>query len=566
VAGWPFAGFERITHVIGLLLKLKLRLMFRALVRRGGMRTVLMFAFSALMLGPIWLGLSSAAYIGVVKHGPVAVALCFGLLHLAWLGTSLIFGSYAEGFDLRLLLRYPIQPRTAFWMNVIIAPVDLSALFLLPPLTALIVATVTQTGAGAGVLVALASLLLLLITGSAAQALIAVLGRYLRREWTRALIGLVIGGLFLVPAVLLRSGLLGQGRGGSVSDLTRNGLPAIADFFALFPMTAFPVRAGRAAFAHEFAMAALWLGLGVVFLVILVRLCARVALSEALNRHQGSVGKDSVGDVAASNTAEAAASRTDRSLEARLERILPVDLSFLVAHDLRTYMRTPQVLLGLLTALPVVLFLTRDQQPGGIDILPFMMAFTALITAMSLASNQFGLDQAGVRLLFLLPIRSRRLLVAKNIACATVSATSFVTCIVTSALLGRLTWIGAGSSVATWAAALPVVLAFGNRLSVRSPWRMTFRMGGAPPGAVASGFAQMAAMGAVAVLLAPGLFVLPMVYGHKLWVQLASLWITATIAALLWTAWTLLLPRAARALESHRESIIDRLAHASENG
>ncbi|HEY0707491.1 MAG TPA: hypothetical protein VGG33_11875, partial [Polyangia bacterium] len=212
---------DRIAHVIGVLLKLKLRLMLRSLLRRGGARAVAMFAFSALLLGPIWLGLSSAAYLGVMKHGPLAVAVCFGLIHLAWMGTSLVFGSYAEGFDLRLLLRYPVPPRTAFWMNVIIAPVDVSALFLLPPLVALIVGTVAQAGPVAAIFVGLASVTLLLITGSIAQALIAVLGRYLRREWTRAFIGLVFGGMFLVPAVLLRSGLLGQGRGGPVSSLAR---------------------------------------------------------------------------------------------------------------------------------------------------------------------------------------------------------------------------------------------------------------------------------------------------------------------------------------------------------
>ncbi|HEY0709794.1 MAG TPA: hypothetical protein VGG33_23475, partial [Polyangia bacterium] len=302
----------------------------------------------------------------------------------------------------------------------------------------------------------------------------------------------------------------------------------------------------------------LWLVLGAVFLVALVRLCARVALSEALNRHQGSAAETEKPD---------SADRAARGrLEAALGRVMPVDLSHLVAHDLRTYLRTPQVLLGLLTSLPVVLILTRDQQPGGIDIMPFMMAFTALITAVSLSSNQFGLDQAGVRLLFLLPISSRRLIVSKNISCAMVSASAFVACLTAGAALGRLSWMGAASSIVTLGAAMPVILAFGNRLSVRSPWRMTFRMGGAPPGAVVSGFAQMTAMGAVAVLLAPGLFVLPMVYGHKLWVQLASLWITGTIAALLWTAWALLLPRAARALETRRESIIDRLAHANETG
>jgi hypothetical protein len=59
---------------------------------------------------------------------------------------------------------------------------------------------------------------------------------------------------------------------------------------------------------------------------------------------------------------------------------------------------------------------------------------------------------------------------------------------------------------------------------------------------------------------------LPALYGEGLGIRLASLWITATIAAGLWTAWVLLLPRAASALEARREFIIDRLARATESG
>jgi hypothetical protein len=59
---------------------------------------------------------------------------------------------------------------------------------------------------------------------------------------------------------------------------------------------------------------------------------------------------------------------------------------------------------------------------------------------------------------------------------------------------------------------------------------------------------------------------LPALYGDGTKVRLISLWITGTIAAGLWTAWVLLLPGTARILEERGETMIDRLARASEVG
>jgi hypothetical protein len=533
---------------------LKLRLMLRALTRGGGFRGAVLLLLVAAAFAPIWLGLTSAAYSGALHLGAPAVITGFGLIQLSWIGASVLLGSFAEGFDLRLLLRYPVPPVTAFWLNVLVAPVDFVAFFLLPPLGGLAVGTATRAGLPAGIAIALAGILVLFVTTAIAQSLLALLGRHLRREWTRALFGLLIGVIFAVPGIMLRNSAHANSGVTPAAALAwlKSGLPAVAHAFSWFPGTAMPARGAVAAINGQWLAAAAWLVAAAGALLLLVRICARLVVSEAMNR-----------EIAPSGGDEGAARPR---LETWFERLLPTDLALLVARELRTYVRTPQILLGLFTS-PLLVVLFSRQHDLGMRGGTFVVALAPLITALNLASNQFGLDQAGVRLLFLLPIAARRLLIAKNIACTTVTLAGAVVCLLTTVVAGpHLDVLGTITTLATLAAALPVVLTFGNHLSVRSPWRMSFRLGGAPPGAMSSAFAQMAAVGVVAVALAPGLLLLPAIYGDGTGVRLISLWITATIAAGLWTAWVLLLPRTARALEQRRELIIDRLAKASEVG
>jgi hypothetical protein len=544
--------------ILRILVALKARLMLRALARRGGVRAVALLLAIAAVFAPMWLGLTAAAYGAARSFGAPAVVAGLGLVHFAWIGASLMFGSFAEGFDLRLLLRYPVPPRAAFWLNVLVAPVDFVALFLLPPLGALAAGAGARAGLAAGIVVAGAGVLVLFVTTAIAQALIALLGRHLRREWTRALMGLALGVLFAIPAIGLRYLQPDAGTHGPVAQRAAlawlaQRLPAIERAFSWYPPTAAAARAAVAGIAGGIAAAAGWLLVAAAVLALVVEICARLAVGEALNR-------------------EAVTSRSDPGgpeiprLDSWLERLLPTDLAMLVARDLRTYVRTPQILLGLFTAPFLVVMFSRTHDlamRGG----TFLVALAPLITALNLASNQFGLDQAGVKLLFLLPVAARRLLIAKNIACTTITLAGAITCLATTFIAGpRFDLLGVVTTLATLAAALPVVLAFGNHLSVRSPWRMSFRLGGAPPGAMSSAFAQMAAVGVVALLLTPGLLLLPQYFGTGLAVRAGSLWITATLAAILWSVWLMLLPRTAAALESRREMIIDRLARASEVG
>jgi hypothetical protein len=289
-----------------------------------------------------------------------------------------------------------------FWLNVLIAPLDLVSLFLVPPLVALAIAAANRAGTAAGLAVGLAALLLVLITTALSQTLLAALGRYLRREWTRALFGLLVGMVFMLPTVLMR-GLERKGADALPPELVGR-LPELAALFAWFPPTALPVRAALAATDAHAGAAIAYLLASLVLLLVLVDVGARIAVREAMNRVSG-------GDARA--PAQTPAGADPRPTTVQHGRSRPTsDLAAMIVREWRTYLRTPQVLLGLLM-IPVLLLVFGRGNGFSFASHPFLLTFLCISSALNLSGNQFGLDQAGVRLLFLLPIAPRRLLMAK---------------------------------------------------------------------------------------------------------------------------------------------------------
>jgi hypothetical protein len=541
-----------------LLLQLKLRLMARTFTGRAG-TTVLATIGLGLAFLPMCVGLTATAYLGARRFGAPAVAVGLGLVHVGWVAATLLLASFAEGIDMRLLLRYPVRPRAMFWLNVLIAPLDLVSLFLLPPLVALAIGTARRSGTAAGVEVALAALLLVLITTALSQTLLAALGRYLRREWTRALFGLLVGVVFMLPTLLMR-GLERKGGGGLPPELAQR-LPDVAALFAWFPSTALPVRAALAAAEAGRPAAIVYLAAAAVLLLVVVDVGARIAVREAMNRVAGGEGRSHA------RKDEATASASSPVL--RLDRGGPTsELATMIAREWRTYLRTPQVIMGLLM-IPVLLLVLGRGSGFSFASHPFLLTFLCISSALNLSGNQFGLDQAGVRLLFLLPILPRRLLLAKNLALVALVATVTAACLGLAALAGGMTVQDALTAVAALAAALPVALTLGTFLSVYHPWRMVFRLGGAPPGAMISAFSQMAAMGVVALLLLLPMSLLPILLANRasdFWIAAASFAATLVFAGALWAIWWVMLGVAARALVARRERIIDRLARPGETG
>ena len=234
----------------------------------------------------------------------------------------------------------------------------------------------------------------MLITTALSQTLLAALGRYLRREWTRALFGLLVGVVFMLPTLLMR-GLERQGAGGLPPELAQR-LPDVAALFAWFPPTALPVRAALAAAEAGRPAAIVYLAAAAVLLLVVVDVGARIAVREAMNRVAGGEGRSHARKDLP--TASAASPVRRRGLA------MPTsELATMVVREWRTYLRTPQVIMGLLM-IPVLLLVLGRGNGFSFASHPFLLTFLCISSALNLSGNQFGLDQAGVRLLFLLPI------------------------------------------------------------------------------------------------------------------------------------------------------------------
>jgi hypothetical protein len=526
-----------------LLLGVKLRLLLRSFVRRNVRQTVLLVLVLAAVLVPAWNGLGGAARAAVTRNGVPGAVAVLGAVHLGWLVSSFLFSAFAEGFELRRVLRYPVRPAAVFVLNVLLAPVDLVALFLLPPLVATVMAMGHLHGAGAAVGMALACLLTVLMTGVVLHILLAALGRFLRREWMRAVAGLLFGLAFAAPSLAFNRHI---GTGDVGASLDRR-VPAAARLAARLPTTAFPALLVRgSAEGSPGSIAAAVLG-AVLVLVAGVALGTRWAVAAALaGEHTSGPGPGRKG------------SRPPRA--GPWERVLGADVAVLVGRELRYWLRTPQVVLGLMVTPLMVLFFFREHR-FAVDLRLFFLPFLCLVSVFNVSANQFGLDREGVRLLFLLPIEPRRLIAAKNLASLTVVAVETVVSLIVVLVIGGAPLADLGAPALSVLATIPAVLMAGNALSVRHPWRMTFRVGGTPPGALASAFTQIFVVAAMAMLLA-----IPTLVGRFVGGRTLALAGTALLGVVAWTAWTLSLGRAARGLVARREQLLATLAHPHETG
>ncbi len=541
------------------LLRLKLRLLWRSFIRRGGVLPVVGVAFLAAVFSPLWMGLAGGAYFLVSRHGAAGLASLVGTVHLGWLTSAFLFAAFAEGFDWRLLLRYPIPPRAIFWINVLLGPFDVVALFLLPPLLAAVVAVAGRAGGAAAVATLVIIVLLLLITGATLQIMLALIGGLLKREWARAAVGLTFGLACAAPALMFNRHVAADRKGPGVLDgLVAAGLGPSDAFASWCPTTAPLVIALRGALSGHWLRFSVGFVFAIGLLVVLVRIGTHLAVVAALR-----------GDAAGAGASRPAPRDHRPGRRGLLAAILPEDLALLLGRELRYWQRTPQVIIGLLlTPMMVTFFVWQRPAFGRLSL--FFVPFFCLASVLSLSANQFGLDREGTRLLFLLPLSPRRLLVAKNLASILVVAMQTVAALVILALLGGST--DANSSVVelalaglSTAAALPAVLIVGNYLSAAHPWRMTFRVGGTPPGAMASAFAQMLVLGGMAVLLAAPFIAAWIIEGPDFRYGGPLVGI-GVIAIVMWSIWVLLLGPTADFLDRHREHLIATLAHPHETG
>ncbi len=527
-----------------LLLGIKARLLWRSFSRVGKARAGLLFVLILLISCPIWLGLSVAAHRAVVVHGAASVLGILVLVHLGWLFSAFLFAAFTEAFDWRTLLRFPVRPVAVFWINVVLAPVDVVAIVLLPPLAATVAAAAHVWGAASAAGVAAAAVLVVLTTAAVLQILLALLGRLLRREWSRAIAGLALGLAFAAPLLALQ-GRSAEGMQGP-SVLLASLDETVVAVARTLPTTAGPALVAGAAIEGSPIRAGVGLFASALALAALVLLGARVAAWAAL-----------AGDAVTARPGIRGA--RFRGQTGRAGILFSSELSLLVWREIRVWLRTPQVLIGLLMGpFLIAFFLGQHSLPTGLRL--FFLPFFCLLSVLNLSANQFGLDREGLRLLLLLPIPPRRLVLAKNLANAAVVAVETALALGVAALVARPAAADLALASLAVLGTLPVVLAAGNALSVQYPWRMTFRIGGTPPGAMTSAFVQMIVVWAMAAVLA-----VPSILARVGW-PLAAATVMAGMGAAAWLGWALSLPRAGRALARRQEHLLDVIARPHEAG
>jgi hypothetical protein len=373
--------------------------------------------------------------------------------------------------------------------------------------------------------------------------MVGALGRFLRREWTRAIGGLVFGLLFAVPSLML-SGRLGGKKSwpGAFDQVVTIG----AQLFERIPTTAFPSLVVRSALeGRPLLLLAGVIGSALVILAS-VALGTRWATAAAL-----------AGDLAAARNV----SRGRRSARPHpAEALLGPELAVLTGRELRMWLRTPQILIGLLLTPLLVLYYARDADLATL-VRVFFLPFFCVIGVFNVSANQFGLDREGVRLLLLVPVAPTRLILAKNLSSFIVVTISTTVSLAVYRLVSHARFADLAIAALAVLATTPAVLIGGNALSVRHPWRMTFKVGGMPPGALASALSQLAVVGAVAAVMG-----IPALLGYALSLPALPFYGTTALGIISWTAWALSLSGAGDSLVARREHLLATLAHPDETG
>jgi hypothetical protein len=530
-----------------LLLQLRLRLIARV-VQGGAGRQVgrwpLLFLFVLagvlLMTG---LSVAPAAFMAVSEHGAGGLLAAIGLIHLGWLVMAMLMTSLSEALDLRRMLRYPVSPRLVYLFNIAATPIDLPALVFVPSLMACVLAAGLRMGPLAGAGTALAVSFIALYTGALLQLANTAFERFLRHEWVRAIAGLLLALFFVAPQMMGRVRAhaadlveLGVGIGASLRWVPTVSLPAL---IAQGAMTGDPLQlaAGTAGAAILLYLIA---ALGAAFAVQVAR------APEPVARVRARVG---------------AAPARSRTLDTRV----PGQIATLLGRELRYLARNPALIVNL-GLLPVYLYFFVVARPLGRTGGEYFAVFWVIQIVSTYALNQFGFDRGGVRQFFMLPVSTRRVVVAKNLLISLVTVVTAGLAALTLALLRQP--LSSAQSIRAGLIlllCLPLNLISGNISSVRValPMRASFGPARRGRGWANVGRSLGVMLGQVVAVAVPLVLAIIAPPERRFMVGAIGLGLE-TVAA--WAWWWSTLDRAARRLSDERESLLTALASANEEG
>ncbi len=510
--------------------------------------TLLLFiAFSPMIIGGAW-----AAYHGVRQYGATVVVLAFGVCQIVWIWMGLLSGAMGRMFDLERLIRYPVRTRTVYLVNLFATLTEPLALMTLPTMVAVVVA-MAQRGGPLGLFTAMAGALLLMLTTSALmQLLLALLDDLLRREWMRFVAAAFTSFTFIGVQWVMRD--IGDRvvlpfarQEVSLETAMRMGAEALGRI----PTIGAPAVLAAAPLTQEWARAG-WLLLAILGgMGLSIALGSRLLERTALRRGGGG-GGGGRGRVA----------KPTRGAFAGLWAGLPSGVGTLVAREMIYIVRTPQLLYQLLVPPIMVVFFYAVQhealkgQPG----FAFLMLTTSL---MGRNLMLFGHDGPGVRTMFLLPVKARSIVLAKDIGyLITVLAQAAVILAVVAVVGVHFEPIFATTAVLGSIAVTLVALVVGNHYSITNPTKPASR------GFARTGGGSLASMVGVLVVLLAGGAVVGLIWltrhlAGPTWSGVAGIAASAILAAAGLALWWLSVDRAGAAFIAHREQLIEVLAKAN---
>ena len=534
------------------LLWLRWTLAWRATNTRNRVATIALTLVMFIAFSPLIIGGALAAYAGVRQYGAPVVVLAFGVCQIVWIWMGLLSGAMGRMFDLDQLIRYPVRTRTVYLVNLFATLTEPLALMTLPTMVAVVVAMAQRSGP-LGLFTAMAGALLLMLTTSALmQLLLALLDDLLRREWMRFVAAAVTSFTFLAVQWVMRD--IGDRvvlpfarQEVSIETAMRMGAEALGRI----PTIGAPAALAAAALTQEWARAG-WLLLAILGgMALSIALGSRLLERTALRRGGGGGGGGGRTRVA----------KPTRGAFAGLWARLPGGIGTLVAREMMYVVRTPQLLYQMLVPPIMVVFFyairheTLKDQPG--------FAFAMLTTSlMGRNLMLFGHDGPGVRTMFLLPLKARSIVLAKDIGyLVTVLAQAAVILAVVAVVGMHFEPVITTTAVLGAIAVVMVAMVVGNHYSITNPSKPASR------GFARRGGGNLASLVGVFVVLGSGAAVAGLIWltrhlAGATWAGLAGVAASAILAAAGLALWWLSVDRAGATFIAHREKLIEVLAKA----
>jgi ABC-2 type transport system permease protein len=449
------------------------------------------------------------------------------VVFLIWIATPLLGFQMNESYDVTKLFAYPLGYRTIFAASVVGNLLDPSSLLVLPPLIVLGVAFATST-AGA-VINALAIILFLGLTLAVSQAVTLSLAGFLRsrrfRDITIVVLPMIGVCYYVAQQTIVRQWAM------MAPDRIIDALPwHLADWLPPGYLAS-ALAASRS--GHPLA-AIPWLLLLGAGLVVTLAFAAAVLKSLYL----GDAGQRS------GSSAEAPAEGGSSAGLGRVFGRLPTDIAAVCVKELVYFVRDPQYkAMAVQTLYTMVVMIIPVIAPrSGLRSLMWsvfqqsglLWIQVVLLLAMApIIFNIFGGEGAGISVLLSLPTRRRSLLLGKNLAHGLVAMLFIgIAMLITAGFTHR--WEDLPVMLIGMVAAVPVMLATGNLISVRLPHRLMLRGQRWQRGAVTSANANsgcafgviygLAALCAYAALVpVAAAVIVPAVAGSPEWIYLITL-------------------------------------------